>query len=111
MASPERKTLARIRAEVIPLVAAIPKGRFTTYGSLARHLGVNPRLVAAVLARLDEREAEILPWHRVVAAEGRISRGMAESIRIEQALRERTARGAAEPPLRAVQQWRAARRL
>ena len=72
------KSLAfsRIRAEVIRLVGLIPEGRFTTYGSIALHMNVNPRHVAQVLARLTDEESAGLPWQRVVAAEGRISRGM-----------------------------------
>src|SRR5690606_28722728 len=75
---------AIIRTGVLGLVESIPEGRFTTYGSIARHLGVNPRHVAAVLARLDEAESSSLPWHRVVAAEGRLSQGMTEELRTEQ---------------------------
>ncbi|WP_193210953.1 MGMT family protein [Luteolibacter marinus] len=67
---------SRIRAEVIRLVAAIPRGRFTTYGSVAAHMNVTPRRVASVLAHLTDEEAGALPWQRVVAADGRISRGM-----------------------------------
>ena len=67
---------ARIRAEVIRLVALIPAGRFTTYGSIATHMNCNPRHVAQVLSRLTEEEAAELPWHRVVAADARISRSM-----------------------------------
>lgn len=74
----------RLRAEVLRLVASIPEGRFTTYGSIAFGLKVNPRRVAWVLARLSAAEAEVLPWHRVVAAEGRISRGMEPALRDEQ---------------------------
>jgi methylated-DNA-protein-cysteine methyltransferase related protein len=66
----------RIRAEVIRLVALIPPGRFTTYGSIAVHMNCNPRHVAYVLARLTEEESAALPWHRVVAADARISRSM-----------------------------------
>jgi methylated-DNA-protein-cysteine methyltransferase-like protein len=66
----------RIRAEVIRLVGLIPPGRFTTYGSIAVHMNCNPRHVAYVLARLTEEESAALPWHRVVAADARISRGM-----------------------------------
>jgi methylated-DNA-protein-cysteine methyltransferase-like protein len=87
MASKGSTAFARIRAEVIRVVAAIPEGRFTTYGSIAGHLNVNPRHVAYFLARLGEEEAAILPWHRVVAAEARISRGMAEDLRAEQQAR------------------------
>lgn len=66
----------QIRAEVIRRVQRIPEGRFTTYGSIARYLGCNPRLVARALGGLDEKEAAETPWHRVVAAEGRISPSM-----------------------------------
>lgn len=67
---------ARIRAEVIRLVALIPAGRFTTYGSIAVHMNCSPRHVAQALSGLSEEESEALPWHRVVAADARISRGM-----------------------------------
>ncbi len=87
MASKGSNAFARIRAEVIRVVAAIPEGRFATYGSIAGHLDVNPRHVAYILARLSEEESAILPWHRVVAAEARISRGMAEELRAGQQAR------------------------
>ena len=73
---PKPNIFPRIRAEVLRLVALIPAGKFTTYGSIARHLGVNPRLVAKSLSGLSAAEGKKLPWHRVVAAEGRISRSM-----------------------------------
>ncbi|PAW65309.1 MAG: hypothetical protein B9S36_00460 [Verrucomicrobiia bacterium Tous-C2TDCM] len=86
--APEGSTAtAHIRSEVIRLVAEIPKSRFTTYGSIANHLSVNPRHVASFLARLSGEEAAALPWHRVVAAEARISRGMAGDLRVEQQAR------------------------
>ena len=74
----------RIRAEVIRLVGLIPPGRFTTYGSIAVHMNCNPRHVAYVLARLDETEAAALPWHRVVAADARISRSMEPELAAQQ---------------------------
>jgi methylated-DNA-protein-cysteine methyltransferase-like protein len=73
---PKSVAFPRIRAEVIRLIALIPEGRFTTYGSIALHMNCNPRHVAQVLARLTEEESATLPWQRVVAAEGRISRSM-----------------------------------
>ncbi|HRQ89595.1 MAG TPA: MGMT family protein [Bacteroidia bacterium] len=76
--------LDRIRPEVIALVMDIPAGRFTTYGTLARHLGINPRHVARILSHLEADESERLPWHRVVAAEGRISRSMPDDAQAEQ---------------------------
>jgi methylated-DNA-protein-cysteine methyltransferase related protein len=64
---------ARIRAEVIRLVAMIPPGKFTTYGSIAVHMNIVPRHVAFVLSRLTKEESQTLPWHRVVGADARIS--------------------------------------
>jgi methylated-DNA-protein-cysteine methyltransferase related protein len=76
MPKPKSIAFTRIRAEVIRLVALIPRGKFTTYGSIAVHMNVVARHVATVLSRLTEEEAAELPWHRVVASEGRLSRGM-----------------------------------
>ena len=73
-----------IRAEVIRLVGLVPPGRFTTYGSIAVHMNCNPRHVAYVLARLTEEEAAALPWHRIVAADARISRSMAPDLAARQ---------------------------
>ncbi|MCW1886530.1 MGMT family protein [Luteolibacter flavescens] len=73
---PKSSAFPRIRAEVIRLVALIPEGRFTTYGSIALHMNCNPRHVAQSLSGLTEEEARDLPWHRVVAADARISRSM-----------------------------------
>lgn len=87
MASKGSTAFARIREEVIRVVACIPEGRFTTYRSIAGHLNLNPRHVAYFLARLSEEEAAILPWHRIVAAEARISRGMEEEMRAVQRAR------------------------
>lgn len=67
---------ARIRAEVLRLVALIPEGKFTTYGSIAVHMNVVARHVAFALSNLTEEEAAALPWHRVIGAEGRISPNM-----------------------------------
>ena len=75
---------ARIRAEVIRLVGLIPPGKFTTYGSIAVHMNVVARHVAFVLSQLSEDEAATLPWHRVVASEGRLSQGMDATLRAEQ---------------------------
>jgi methylated-DNA-protein-cysteine methyltransferase related protein len=55
------------------LVAAIPEGRVTTYGTIAQHLGVSARQVAFVLATLTNEESGRLPWFRVVAAKGVVS--------------------------------------
>lgn len=65
------KAYARIKADVLGVVADVPAGRVTTYGAIAAALDVGPRRVAYVLA--NEPEAAEVPWHRVVAAGGRLS--------------------------------------
>jgi methylated-DNA-protein-cysteine methyltransferase-like protein len=57
----------------VAVVAAIPEGRVTTYGTIARHLRVTARQVAFILATLTVEESEQLPWFRVVAANGVVS--------------------------------------
>jgi methylated-DNA-protein-cysteine methyltransferase-like protein len=57
----------------VAVVAAIPEGRVTTYGAIARHLRAGARQVAHVLATLTADESERLPWFRVVAANGVVS--------------------------------------
>ena len=76
MPKPKSKAFARIRAEVVRLVGLIPEGKFTTYGSIATHMNVAALHVSFVMRALTDAESEALPWHRVVGAEGRISRSM-----------------------------------
>jgi methylated-DNA-protein-cysteine methyltransferase-like protein len=86
---PKRPSIAfiRIRAEVIRLIALIPLGKFTTYGSIAVHMNIQPRHVAFVLARLTEEESTTLPWHRVVSANARLSPNMDSELRAIQQTR------------------------
>ena len=63
----------RTRDRVLAVVAAIPAGRVTTYGAIARRLRTTPRLVARVLASFSPEESRTLPWFRVVAANGIVS--------------------------------------
>ena len=89
MPKPKSIAFARIRAEVIRLVALIPAGKFTTYGSIAVHMNVMARYVAFVLSRLTTEESATLPWHRVVGAEGRVSPNMNAALVREQRRRLR----------------------
>ena len=84
---PKSKAFARIRAEVLRLIALIPEGKFTTYGSLATHMNVVPLHVASVLGNLTAEEAAALPWHRVTASDGRISTAMPTRIARKQRTR------------------------
>ncbi len=84
MPKPKSIAFARIRAEVIRLVALIPAGKFTTYGSIAVHMNVVARHVATVMSRLTKDESAVLPWHRVVGAEARISPNMDVKLSREQ---------------------------
>ena len=50
-------------------VRALPVGRATTYGALARETGLTPRQVGMLMRNAPAD----LPWQRVVAAGGRIA--------------------------------------
>ncbi len=60
-------------AAILAVIARIPRGRVTTYGSVAARAGLarRARLVGKVLGTLPADSA--LPWHRVVAAAGRVA--------------------------------------
>jgi len=76
------------RAAVLELVTRIPRGRVATYGQLAALLG-RPRSARIVGQALRSADGAV-PWHRVVNAQGRISRRarmtsmMTQRIRLEQ---------------------------
>lgn len=58
------------RAErILDAVAAIPRGRVSTYGDIAARSGSpSPRLVGRILSELSEDSTN---WHRVLRADGR----------------------------------------
>jgi methylated-DNA-protein-cysteine methyltransferase-like protein len=66
-------TADQTRDRVLAIIAAIPAGRVTTYGAIARKLRTTPRQVARVLASFSSEESQTLPWFRVVAANGVVS--------------------------------------
>ncbi|BDG73964.1 MGMT family protein [Roseomonas fluvialis] len=61
---------ARIKGDVLRIVASVPAGRVVSFADVGAHLDVAPRHVAYILAMLDPVEAATLPWHRAVAAGG-----------------------------------------
>lgn len=67
MAKLKYSTLKEI---VYTLIQLIPLGKVTSYGSLARIVGKNPRLIGKILSE-NKREV-IIPCHRVVKADGNI---------------------------------------
>lgn len=70
---PKSPAFARIKKEVLAIVEVIPAGRLCTYQAIGASLQVQPRHVAYILTTLKEDEGENVPWHRVVAAGGKIS--------------------------------------
>jgi methylated-DNA-protein-cysteine methyltransferase-like protein len=60
-------------AAILAVVGQVPRGKVTTYGAVAERAGWprRARLVGRVLATLPKGSA--VPWHRVVAAGGRIA--------------------------------------
>jgi methylated-DNA-protein-cysteine methyltransferase-like protein len=54
------------------VVCAIPRGRVSTYGAVARAAGLPGRARQAGFALRVAPEELNLPWHRVVGAGGRI---------------------------------------
>ena len=54
------------------VVCAIPRGRASTYGAVARAAGLPGRARLAGFALRNAPEELNLPWHRVVGAGGRI---------------------------------------
>ena len=65
---------ARIKTDVLAIVALIPRGRVATHKHIGRHLKVMPRHVATILATLDDADRAAVPWWRVVADGGAIGR-------------------------------------
>ena len=69
---------------VYALARRIPRGRVTTYGTLARALGV-PRGARTVGWALRACPDDV-PWHRIVNAEGGISWRPSGGFRLQRAL-------------------------
>ena len=75
---------------IYAVVRKIPRGRVTTYGTVARLAGLpgHARLVGYALHAL--KDATGLPWHRVINAQGKLSlarggasAGLTQRLRLE----------------------------
>ena len=64
----------RGKAELLAILARIPRGRVATHGLIARELGITRPHIVHLMASLDDSERETVPWHRVVADGGAIGR-------------------------------------
>lgn len=65
------KPRGNFERRVLSIVARIPVGRVTTYGDVARLAG-HPRAARAVGTVLANARRHDLPYHRVIAAGGRL---------------------------------------
>ncbi|MDG9854342.1 MULTISPECIES: MGMT family protein [Pseudomonas] len=68
-----QESLQTRREAIFLVVAQVPEGHVITYGDVAKlaGLGRSARLVGRILSQLPDGTR--LPWHRVIAAGGRIS--------------------------------------
>ncbi|MDR0271873.1 MAG: methylated-DNA--[protein]-cysteine S-methyltransferase [Clostridiales bacterium] len=71
--------MKKFNERVYEIVEAIPLGKVTTYGQIARMLG-NPR-VARQVGWAMRNCPEDLPWQRVVMADGSVTGGAYSEIR------------------------------
>jgi len=71
------------------VVCAIPRGRVSTYGAVARAAGLPGRARQAGFALKVAPSERHIPWHRVVGAGGRIAFPVASPAHREQARRLR----------------------
>lgn len=72
---PHRVVGEGFHGQVYELVRQVPAGRVTTYGDLGAALGLRSvaRQVGWALAALPDDHDDV-PWHRVVNAQGQVSR-------------------------------------
>ncbi len=62
--------------KVYDVVKKIPKGKVTTYGTIARYTGIgNPRVVGYALHA--NKNPDTVPCHRVVNVNGELAKGYA----------------------------------
>ncbi len=61
--------------KVYRVVGKIPKGKITTYGTISKIIGVDPRVVGYALHA--NKDSKNVPCHRVINSKGKISSGYA----------------------------------
>ena len=68
---PVRASGSERARQVWDLIAAVPRGETTTYAALGRAVGVGPRVAGQFVAR--NPLSVVVPCHRVVASDGRLT--------------------------------------
>jgi methylated-DNA-protein-cysteine methyltransferase-like protein len=71
---PSSPFFARIKADLLAMTRQVPRGRVATFSALGDLIDVPARHVAYILATLDDAEAAVTPWHRVVPGSGQLAR-------------------------------------
>jgi alkylated DNA nucleotide flippase Atl1 len=61
------------KAKVLKVLAEIPLGKLTTYGSIGKLTGINPQQVGWILSGFSKEEMNQYPWQRVLAKHGIVS--------------------------------------
>ena len=73
---PKTKTVGKTFGErVVEAALAIPKGRVTTYGRLARAAGggaMASQSITGILAKAHDEKGLDIPFHRIVYADGSV---------------------------------------
>jgi len=76
-----------VRKEILyTLLMLIPPGLVTTYGSLARLVGLNPRVVGRLLS--ENKNIIIVPCHRVVRSDGSLGGYSSGGVNVKKRLLE-----------------------
>lgn len=71
MPTKERESFSE---KVVRYALAIPRGKVTTYGRLARAAGggaMASQSITGILWKAQQRGVKRIPWHRIVYADGR----------------------------------------
>ena len=71
--------------KIYALVSQVPFGKVTTYGQVARRLGINnPKVVGYALH--SESMQDSVPWHRIINSKGTISKRATDSEELQKKL-------------------------
>ncbi|MDT8311834.1 MAG: methylated-DNA--[protein]-cysteine S-methyltransferase [Methylophaga sp.] len=89
-------SLTELKLMIWQTVAAIPQGKVATYGDIARRCGYpgHARFVGTSLKNLPEDS--VLPWHRVIKANGEL----AFAVGTDAFIRQKTQLGAEGVPFK-----------